>query len=104
MPHLPVLEIPCPHCTPDDVQKAMAAAYKSWADEEQAAYEAFCAGHDGFEQHEAWKRTTAYFELRDREPTPAGVGCVECDYTSVQVTQAGHQLLAFLNRHKAGIA
>lgn len=95
---LPLLDRPCPDCTPEDAQKRKAAEYKAWSDEEQAAYEKFTAESTAqWGVAEDWMNSPIYRELKDREPEPAGVGCGECDCTQRVLTDAGRQLLAFMN-------
>lgn len=96
---LPPLDQDCPHCTTPEAQRQRAADYMKWSKEEQDAYGAFSAAYKlPFEAHSAWKKTSAYRELMDREPDPAGVGCVECDWTKRVLTDAGRQVLDFVRR------
>ncbi|MEV1013711.1 MULTISPECIES: hypothetical protein [unclassified Micromonospora] len=95
---LPPLDMPCPHCATEEAHKRAAAEYKAWSDEEQAAYESFALTYDlSWGVADAWKNSPTYRELKDREPEPAGVGCVECDYTQRKLTDAGRQVLDFLH-------
>jgi hypothetical protein len=99
---LPPLDKDCPHCTPEEVQKQKAAEFNAWNDEEQAAFRKFAATYTPeWGAHEAWKQTDTYYELRDREPEPAGVGCVECDWTQRVLTDAGRQVLDFVDRWRS---
>ncbi|MFG1846701.1 hypothetical protein [Micromonospora carbonacea] len=93
---LPALDMPCPHCTPEDARKQMTADYNAWSDEETAAYEKFSASYQGWSVTEAWESSPVYQELNLRKPELSGDGCVECDYKKRVLTDAGRQVLDFV--------
>lgn len=100
---LPDLDKPCPDCTPEEVQKRKAAEYQAWAAEEHEAFQRFDATYEpSWGAFDAWQSTDTYRELKDREPEPAGVGCVECDWRQRVLTEAGRQILEFLGRWQGG--
>lgn len=105
---LVALDVPCPHCTGEagvELRAAMAADWKAWGEEETQLLDRWmrdraARGLNALD-FERWRRTDEYQALLARKPEMPGSGCVECDWTSVQLTDAGRELLAFLRRHKA---
>lgn len=93
---LPPLDMPCPYCTPEDAQKRMTADYNAWSAEETVAYDKFSASYQGWSVTDAWANSTAYRELKLREPEMPGDGCGECDYKKRVLTDAGRQVLDFM--------
>lgn len=98
---LPILERPCVSCPTDEERDAAHNAWNAWCDEEQKAFVEFCNGPAAglYYQHEAWRRTGTYRELKDREPEKLPeAGCVECDYTGLELTDEGRRLKDFMSR------
>lgn len=106
---LPPLELDCPYCTGpagDEMRRANTAAWKAWNAEEQGAYSEFAAEYDRTHEYggayEAWLNTDRMRDLKYRMPEELSeVGCVECDYTGRQLTDAGRQVLDFARRWMA---
>lgn len=98
-----VLDQPCPHCTGeagDQMRAENRAAWEAWNNRESQGYSRFIESYRGLDGWRAWTATPECQALMAEQPEelPAS-GCVECDWTGVQVTDTGRELLAFLRRH-----
>lgn len=104
MTALPPLDEPCPDCTGpagEEALRANTADWDAWNAEERAKYGAFCDAYTGFQQRADWMRSRTWRDLATRQPEELPqVGCVECDWLGRRPTDAGRQILVFLNIHQ----
>lgn len=98
---LPALQRDC-GCVAEDAKpetiaanKAAFKAVQDWEDQESKLYQEWTTKTTwGDRSNEAWRRTEifkAFAEMHPRpeQPDPLGIGCVECDNTGKQLTEAG---------------
>lgn len=93
IPGLPPVEVRCADCPSDDEITESYAEHDRWTNEQIDAFEA----QQRYDRLEDWERSPEGVEFQEREPERLpDVGCVECDWTGIKLTEAGQALLAFV--------
>jgi len=91
---IPELDRPCATCQTGQAQAERKKAYRDWRKEAADAYEA-AAQASGITR-EDWMESAEGKALAARRPDPPEGGCVDCGWSTRQLTADGRELLKFV--------